>query len=69
MMDAELNGAQWRKSNRSNGQGACVEVAFLADGVALRDSKDQGSGPVHRYTAAEWAAFVDGVKDGEFDRA
>jgi len=69
MNDADLTGAQWRKSSRSNNQGDCVEVAFLGDGgAAVRDSKDQGSGSVLRYTASEWAAFVGGVKDGEFDQ-
>jgi len=69
MNDADLTGAQWRKSTRSNNQGDCVEVAFLGDGgAAVRDSKDQGSGSVLRYTASEWTAFLGGVKDGEFDR-
>jgi hypothetical protein len=64
-----LDGAVWRKSSRSNGQGNCVETAFLADGhVALRDTKDQGQGPVHFFTAAEWDAFIGGVLDGEFNR-
>jgi hypothetical protein len=46
---------------------ACVEVAVTADGGrAVRDSKNP-QGPVHFYTRPEWAAFVDGVKDGEFD--
>ncbi|MEU1597273.1 DUF397 domain-containing protein [Streptomyces sp. NPDC005708] len=56
------------KSSFSGGNGACVEVAVTADGGrAVRDSKDQGKGPIHRYTHAEWAAFVAGVKAGEFD--
>jgi hypothetical protein len=56
----------WRKSRRSTG-GNCVELAPLpAGGVAVRDSK-RPAGPVLRYTAAEWTAFVAGVKDGEFD--
>jgi hypothetical protein len=33
----------------------------------VRDTKDGGHGPVHRYTAAEWRAFVAGVRNGEFD--
>jgi len=56
----------WRKSTRSLADTACVEVARMPDGVAVRDSK-YSDGPVLRYTRAEWAAFVQGVKDGEFD--
>jgi len=37
-------------------------------GVAVRDSKDP-DGPILRFTAAEWAAFVEGVAAGEFDLA
>jgi hypothetical protein len=60
----------WRKSSFSNNNGGCVEVAFLGDGgVALRDSKAGGTGPVLRYTAAEWRAFLAGVASGEFTRS
>lgn len=69
MNSADLAGARWRKSSRSNNQGQCVEVAFLDAGrVAVRDSKDAGRGPALVFTAAEWAAFSGGVADGEFDR-
>lgn len=61
----------WRKSSFSGGgtdDNGCVEVAFLPDGgVALRDTKNREL-PAHRYTAAEWDAFVAGVRAGEFDR-
>jgi hypothetical protein len=57
----------WRKSTRSDGGDNCVEVAVAADGaVGVRDSKD-ATGPVLRFTAAEWDAFTGGVRDGEFD--
>jgi hypothetical protein len=57
----------WRKATAS-GNGACVEVAVLAEGsgVAVRDSKDP-NGPVLHYTNAEWRAFLDGARNGEFD--
>jgi hypothetical protein len=69
----DLSGAQWRKSSFSDNSntggngGGCVEVAFLAGGhVALRDSKDRSLAP-HIYRPDEWAAFVAGVRAGEFD--
>jgi ABC-type amino acid transport substrate-binding protein len=59
---------EWRKATKSNPSGNCLEVAQLADGgIAVRDSKQQGRGPVLQYTPQEWEAFVDGVKKGEFD--
>ncbi|ONH24992.1 DUF397 domain-containing protein [Pseudofrankia asymbiotica] len=70
-MDAENNPSDelfWRKSSYSGGTGGnCVEVAVLPDGGrAVRDSKDPG-GSVLRFTAAEWAAFLAGARDGEFN--
>lgn len=47
--------------------GGCVAVALLEDGsIAVRDEKVDG-GPVLRFTADEWSAFVAGVKGSEFD--
>jgi Domain of unknown function (DUF397) len=65
-MMVDLSTASWRKSSWSNANG-CVEVAFVEDRVAVRDSKHRG-GPVLVFTAQEWAAFLGGVRDGEFDR-
>ena len=49
--------------------GDCVEVAKLPDGrVAVRDSKHPELGP-RLFDAAEWQAFIAGVKAGEFDLA
>jgi len=56
----------WRKARLSTGNGACVELAPADGMVAIRDSKDP-AGPILRYTAAEWLAFLDGAKKGEFD--
>jgi hypothetical protein len=59
--------ARWRKSTASNPSGACVEVAALPGGdVAVRNSRHP-SGPALVYTRAEIAAFLAGVRDGEFD--
>jgi hypothetical protein len=47
--------------------GNCVEVAQLPDAIALRDSKNP-SGPALMFTPDAWPAFIEGAKDGEFDR-
>jgi hypothetical protein len=36
------------------------------DLIGVRDSKDQGHGPVLLFTRAEWTAFLAGARDGEF---
>ena len=57
---------EWRKSTLSTTNG-CVEVAVVGDRIAVRDSKQRGGGPVLEFTATEWAAFLAGVRGGEFD--
>ncbi len=56
----------WRKAEVSVALGACLEVAPVGDMIAVRDSKHP-DGPVLLYTQAEWLAFLDGAKKGEFD--
>ena len=47
--------------------GGCVEVAPLPDGGAVvRDTKDRAREPL-TFDKHEWADFVLGVKNGEFD--
>jgi hypothetical protein len=35
--------------------------------IEVRDTKDQGTGPILRFTDAEFDAFLDGARKGEFD--
>lgn len=56
---------KYTKSSYS-GDGGCVEVALLVDGVSLRDSKNTNKEP-HHFTPYEWRAFLAGVRNGEFD--
>jgi hypothetical protein len=57
----------WQKSSFSGGSDDnCVEVRLVEGGTEVRHSKDT-AGPTLTYTTAEWAAFVDGVRNGEFD--
>jgi hypothetical protein len=67
MPASELEHAAWRKSDFSNPNGSCVEVAELpGGGVAVRNSRHSDS-PALIYTPAEITAFIQGVKDGQFD--
>jgi hypothetical protein len=60
----DLSAAVWQKSARSGSNG-CVEIAFVDDQVAVRDSKRK-DGPVLFFTPAEWEAFLGGIADGQF---
>jgi hypothetical protein len=43
-----------------------VTVRQVGDGAEMRDAED-GSGPVLRFSRAEWEAFTAGVRRGDFD--
>lgn len=60
----------YRKSSYSGADNPnCVEVAFVGDRVAVRDSKDRTGDAVLYFTHAEWEAFLAGAHAGEFDFA
>lgn len=61
-----LQGAAFRKASDCSDK-SCVEVAITADVIGVRDSKDNGRGPVLASTHEEWAAFLAGASKGEFN--
>lgn len=66
MTSIDLSGVRWVKSRRSQVGGECVEVApDFGTVVPVRDSKDP-QGPTLVFGAEAFAAFVAGVKAGEF---
>ena len=67
MNATELRNAQWFKSRYSANNGNCVEVAILADSVAVRDSKDP-AGPALQFSADAWTGFLAAVQHGDFQR-
>ncbi|NKY50077.1 DUF397 domain-containing protein [Nocardia vermiculata] len=68
-MMADLSGAKWFKSSKSQSGKECVEVAFLVDGsTGVRDSKNP-AGPALVFSSADWEAFVSTTATGAFDGA
>jgi hypothetical protein len=61
-----LQDADFRKARDCDSK-SCVEIAMAGDVIGIRDSKDNGRGPVLAFTRAEWAAFLGGARKGEFD--
>jgi hypothetical protein len=65
MTDMDMSQAAWRTSSRSgNTGGDCVQVAYTANVVAVRDSKDR-SGPVLAFDSHAWASFLGDLRAGE----
>jgi Domain of unknown function (DUF397) len=67
MSARDLSGAAWRKSQRSNSQGACVEIARIGtEMVAMRNSRDP-HGPALICHRDAIVALMDGLRVGQFD--
>ncbi len=63
LSQADLSEARWRKSSHSGGGNDCVEVAFVGDGAALRDSKDPEGG-AFRVSSSAWRGLLGAVRPG-----
>jgi hypothetical protein len=46
--------------------GGCVEVGHAPDGVTVRDAKDPLRAVAITFTTTSWAAFLGGVRSGDF---
>ena len=57
-----IDDPRWRKSSYSGNGGNCVEVADSGNRMLVRDTKQDGTGPVLRFTPAAWRRFADRVK-------
>jgi Domain of unknown function (DUF397) len=63
--EPEHSNLAWRKSTAS-ASGTCVEIAFGRESVYVRNARDR-DGPVLEFRPDEWAAFLSGVYNGEFE--
>jgi hypothetical protein len=57
-----MSDSPWRKSSYSSQSGgSCVEVATSGD-VLVRDTTQNGAGPVLSVSGAAWGAFLASVR-------
>lgn len=57
----------WFKSSYSDTNGTgCVDVNITSENVGVRDRKQPEKG-TFVFTHGEWAGFLQGAKDGQFD--
>ncbi|APU17190.1 MULTISPECIES: DUF397 domain-containing protein [Actinoalloteichus] len=61
----DISSAEWITSTEDEDQKG-VEIAFVEEYILMRNGAEP-EGPVLVFTQAEWDAFVEGAKDGEFD--
>jgi hypothetical protein len=54
----------WQRSSACTA-GNCIEVAKVAGRVLIRDAKNPDAAPLS-FTEGEWAAFVQGISNGDF---
>ncbi|MGH3871223.1 MAG: DUF397 domain-containing protein [Pseudonocardiaceae bacterium] len=57
---------QWFLPGRSDNGATCVQTRFTDDAVYVRNNLRPDAGTAV-FDHAEWAVFVAGVKDGDYD--
>jgi hypothetical protein len=63
-MERRIDSATWRTSSFSGSNGGnCLESASVPGAVLVRDTKDNGTGPVLRFAPTAWTAFIDQAKN------
>ncbi|MCA1226104.1 DUF397 domain-containing protein [Saccharopolyspora sp. 6M] len=69
MEHGDFGPARWRKSSYSTGNGGiCVEVATVAAGTGIRDSKLGADSPILAFEHGAFDDFLGAVKGGRFGR-
>lgn len=61
---SDIRHARWRTSTRCDAN-SCVEVAVLAEIVAIRNSADP-DGPVLMFSRDAWRGLLSCIREGEF---
>jgi hypothetical protein len=63
-MERRMIVTSWRKSSFSSGNGGnCLEAGNAGPAVAVRDSKQDGQGPVLGFTSEAWKRFTSTLKN------
>ena len=59
----EVGSIPWRKSTYSGGSGGnCVEAGTAVGMVLVRDTRNNGDGPVLRVSATDWKRLTTAIK-------
>jgi hypothetical protein len=59
----EVGSLPWRKSTHSHNGGAqCVEAAHAPGTILVRDTKDNGTGPVLHLTPRAWTRLTRAIR-------
>jgi hypothetical protein len=59
----EVGAIPWRKSTYSNGgMDNCLEAGHARGAALVRDTKDNGTGPVLRVSPADWGRFTSAIR-------